>query len=127
MAEPGHRHPALLEPMDALRSDPALDLVARIASAVLHEEIHAGTPPPEVSAGGGFELTVRHEYEVRPFPIWREDLLIHLSWHVLDAAGEPTWGVDCAREYDLRHLPSNAAPVLMRPTRSDVLEAIDPG
>lgn len=126
LSEPGHRHPALLAPVDALRSDPALELVARIASGVLHEEIHAGTPPPEVGTGSGFELTVTHEYEIRPFPMLREELLLRLSWCVLDAAGEPSWTVECTREYDLRHLPANAAPVLMTAPRSDALEAIAP-
>ena len=124
LADPGHRHPALLTPADALSADAALEVVACIASGIVHEEVRAGTPPPEVRAGCSFQLSITHAYELRPFPARREELLLRLSWSVLDPAGEASWNVECTREYDLRHLPAEAPLLLMRPHRSDAFEAL---
>ncbi len=123
LEEPGWSHPGLLAPVEVVRANPPLELVARIASAVVHEEIRAGTPPPAVEPGQGFELSVVHQYTLRPFPHRREELTLRLAWSVTRPEGEPLWSVDCVRDYDLRHLPGGAPWVLLTPSRRDSLEA----
>jgi hypothetical protein len=124
--DPGHLHPALLSVEGAPIPDPTLDVVARIAAGVVHEEIHAGTPAPEVRAGSRFELVVCHRYEGASFSWRRDSLVMEVSWAVLTPEGEPFWSLATAREYDLPRLPPNAARVLTAIPRADTSEVYAP-
>jgi hypothetical protein len=127
LLDPTRSHPALLAPADVIAAIPGLDVVARIASQLVHEEIRAGTPPPEVGLGEHFELGIWHHYEVRPFPRRQEELLVRLSWSVVDTVGGRAWSVECTREYDLKRLPSNLPGLLLTASRCDVVDATGPG
>lgn len=127
LADTGWSHPALLAPPDVIHAIPGLDLVARIASQLIHEEVRAGTPPPEVGLGEHFELGVWHHYELRPFPRRQEELLVRLSWSVVDTVGGRAWSVECTREYDLKRLPSNLPGLLLTASRCDVVDATGTG
>ena len=106
LADPSSIHSALLAVESTPIPDATLDLVARIASGVMHQEIRDGAPLPEVAPGWGFALTVSHAYTIPSFSWQREELVLNVSWSVLDAEGQPLWTVDAAREYDLRRLPA---------------------
>jgi len=117
-------YPVLLSMNGAPIGDPAIAFVARIASRVMHEEIRGGTPVPGVSAGWQVELALSHAYETMPAPWMSDSLVFTASWSVLDASGEALWCVDCAREYDARHLPPNAPHLLTAKPRFETLEAM---
>jgi len=117
-------YPVLLSMNGAPIGDPATAFVAHIASRVMHEEIRGGTPVPGVSAGWQVELALSHAYETMPAPWMSDSLVFTASWSVLDASGEALWCVDCAREYDARHLPPNAPHLLTAKPRLETLEVM---
>jgi hypothetical protein len=126
LSHPARLHPALLHLEGAPIADPTLDLIARIGAAVVHEEIRAGSPPPQVSPGWSFELVITHRYEAPPFSWRRETLVMEVSWAVRDAEGQILWCLEAAREYDLRRLPPNAPRVLTATLRHDTSEVYTP-
>jgi hypothetical protein len=126
LSHPDRLHPALLTIGGAPIADSTLDLVARIAARVVHEEIRAGSPPPQVSPGWGFELVIVHRHEAASFSWRRETLVIDVSWSVLDAGAQPLWCLEAAREYDLRRLPPNAPRILTATPRHDTAEVYAP-
>ena len=92
----------------------------------MHQEIRDGAPLPEVAAGWGFALTVSHAYTIPSFSWQREELVLSISWSVLDAQGQPLWTVDAAREYDLRRLPPAAPRVFTALSRQATTEIYTP-
>jgi hypothetical protein len=126
LSHPGRLHPALLNFGGAAIADPTLDLIARIAATVVHEEVRGGSPPPRVSPGWSFELVITHRYEAPSFSWRRETLVMEVSWSVLGAERQPLWCLEAAREYDLRRLPPNASRVLTATPRHDTAEVYTP-
>lgn len=126
LADASHIHSALLAVESTPIPDATLDLVARIAAGVMHQEIRDGAPLPEVALGWGFASTVSHVYTIPSFSWQREELVLSVSWSVLDTEGQPFWTVDAAREYDLRRLPQAAPRVLTAMPRHDTTEIYTP-
>jgi len=123
-ADPDFAFPLLLTMNGAPFSDPAAEFVAHIASRVMHEEIRAGTPVLRVAAGWEVEQVLSHLYETMPSPWTSSSLMFTTTWSVLDERGDLLWCVDCAREYEVRLLPPNAAQLLTAKPRFDTVEVI---
>jgi hypothetical protein len=126
LADPSRIHSALLVVESTPIPDATLDLAARIAAGVMQQEIAGGAPLPEVASGWGFSLTVSHAYTIPSFSWQREELVLSVSWSVLDAEAQPLWTVDAVREYDLRRLPQMAPRILTAVPRRDTTEIYAP-
>lgn len=105
LEDPGTPHPALVRVGGEEIQDPALDVMARLASNVLCEEALAGAPYPVAGAGRTCTLRV-HATPHESRPGGEPTLAFSVRCDVTDPDGEPILAADATRHY-----PSDLVPV----------------
>jgi hypothetical protein len=104
-------HPAFTQIEGAAIEDPFLEALARMTSAILSQEIQAGTPCPYVEAGFSYALGLEQQLHPSIAGLGERPYVLKLTGELRGPDGEPRWCSDASRVYTSETLPAPVAAV----------------
>jgi hypothetical protein len=105
LASPRSLHPAFTRIGGSAIADRLLDALARVAGAVLAEEVSAGSPCPYVARGWSYRLVLQHSVHRVGREEMEQTLVLKLVADILGSGGALRWSSDTERSY-----PSDLIP-----------------
>jgi hypothetical protein len=104
---PGSSHPAFVSIDGVPIHDRVLDALARVAAAILTEDVLAGSPYPVMKAGWSYQLLVRHTLYHPKRPGAAPSTNVSVRGEVLAPDGELAWSTDATRQYPADVIPAS--------------------
>jgi len=104
-------HPALTHIAGSVIADRFLDGLARLAGAILSEEVHAGTPCPYMTPGWRYDLLLQHSIHTMRASEMEQPLVVKIVGEVRSDDDELRWTSDTTRVYPSDRIASPLAAV----------------
>jgi hypothetical protein len=102
-------HPAFTRIGGHAIADCSLDALARVASAILAEEVNAGSPCPYMQPGWSYRLVLQHSVKGMGRQEMEQPLVLKLVADILGAGGALRWSYDTQRSYPSDQIPRAVA------------------
>jgi hypothetical protein len=106
LTSPRSLHPAFTRIGGRAIPDRLLDALARVAGAILAEEVNGGSPCPYMAAGWSYHLVLQHSVHGVGREEMEQPLMLKLVADVLGAGGALRWSSDTTRSYSLDQIPT---------------------
>lgn len=106
LTSPSTIHPAFTTIGGHAIADRLLDGLARVAGAILAEEVNAGTPCPYMTPGWSYELVLQHSVHGARAEEMQQPVVMKLVADIQGGGGELRWSSDATRVYPSDLIPT---------------------